>query len=87
MDDIMKIVKSFEGSGLLIKGVTETIKNETKEQKGVFLNRLLGTLGANLLGNMLAGEEAIATRAGKGTTRAAKGKIRAGQDFQFCLIL
>ena len=53
MNDIMKIVKSFEESGLLIKGVSETIKNEAKEQKGRFLGILLGNLGANLLGKSI----------------------------------
>ena len=52
----MKIVKSLEDSGLLLNGVSETIQNETKEQKGGFLSILLGTLGASLLGNMLAGK-------------------------------
>ena len=46
MNDIMKIVQAFEGSNKLLKGVTSTIKNETKEQKGGFLSMLLGTLGA-----------------------------------------
>ena len=72
MNDIMKIIKSLEESGLLIKGVSETIKNEAKEQKGGFLGMLLGTLCVSLLGNLLAG---------KGTLRAGKGTIRAGQDF------
>ena len=72
MNDIMKIVKSLEDSGLLIKGVGQTIKNEAKEQKGGFLSMLLETLGASLLGNPLTG---------KGTIRAGKGTIRAGQDF------
>ena len=49
MNDIMKIIKYFEESGLLIKGVSETIKNEAKKQKGVFIGMLLGTLGAILL--------------------------------------
>ena len=53
MEDIMKIVKSLEDSGLLIKGVTETIENETKEQKGRFIGMLLDTLAASLLGSML----------------------------------
>ena len=57
----MKIVQALEISGVLLKGVTETIKNETKEQKGGFLSMLLGTLGASLLGNLLTG---------KGTVRA-----------------
>ena len=58
----MKIVKSLEDSGLLIKGVSERIQNKAKEQKGGFLSMLLSTLGASLLGNMLAGEGV--TRAG-----------------------
>ena len=52
MNDVMKIVKSFEESGLLIKGVSETIKNDAKEQKGGFLGISLCTLGASLLGNL-----------------------------------
>ena len=50
IEDIIKIVKSLEDSGLLLKGVTETIQNEVKEQKGGFISMLLGTLGASLLG-------------------------------------
>ena len=72
MNDIMKIVKSLEGSDLLIKDVSETIKKESKEQKGGFLRMLLSTLGDSLLGNLLTG---------KGTIRAGEGAIRAGQDF------
>ena len=56
INNLMKVVKSLEDGGLLIEGVTETIKNETKEQKGGFLSMLLGTLGASLLGNILAGK-------------------------------
>ena len=55
MKDILKIVKSLQDSGLLLEGVSETIKNEAKEQKGGFLSMLLDTLRASLLGNMLAG--------------------------------
>ena len=55
MKDIMKIIKSLENSGILLKGVSKTIKDETKEQKGGFLSMLLGTLGASLLGNSLTG--------------------------------
>ena len=69
MKDIIKIVKSLEDSGLLLKGVSETIQNEAKEQKGGFLSMLLGTLGASLLGNILTG---------KGINRAGEGVIRAG---------
>ena len=54
MDDVMKIIKTLEDSGILLNRVTETIKNETKEQKGGFLSVLLGTLGASLLGNLLS---------------------------------
>ena len=55
MEDIIKIVKCLEDSGLLLKGASETIQNEVEEQKGGFLSMLLGTLGARLLGNNLAG--------------------------------
>ena len=54
MNDIIKIVQALQDSNMLLKGVTKTIKNETKEQKGGFLSMLLDTLGASLLGNMLA---------------------------------
>ena len=57
MEDIIKLVKSLKGSGLLLEGVTETVQNEVKEQKGRFLSMLLGTLGASLLGNILAVKE------------------------------
>ena len=88
MDDILKIVKSLEDSGLLLKGVSETIQHKAKEKRGGFLNMLLGTLGASLLGDILskglsgkgvirAGKGAI--RAGEGTIRAGKGTIRAGE--------
>ena len=50
MEDTIEIVKPLEDSGLLLKGVTETVQNEVKEQKGGFLSMLLGTLGASLLG-------------------------------------
>ena len=56
---IVKLVKSLEDSGLLIKVVSETIKNEAKEQKGEFLGMLLGSLGASLLGNLLTGKVTI----------------------------
>ena len=52
MNDIKKIVQALKDSNILLKGVTETIKNETKEQKGEFLGMLLETLGASLLGNL-----------------------------------
>ena len=64
---------------LLIKGVSEKVKNEAKKQKERFLRMLLGTLGANLLGNLLTGKEVIL--AGEGTIRAGEGTIRSGQNF------
>ena len=73
MEDIIKIVKSLEDSGLLLKRVTETVQNEIKEQKGGFFSMLLDTLGAGLLGNILAGKEGIATSQGRGINRAGKG--------------
>ena len=57
MEDILKIVRSLEDSGLLLKGVSETIKNEAKEEKGRLLSMVLGTLGASLLGDMLFGKK------------------------------
>ena len=81
MNDIMKMVKFLEESGLLIKAVSQTIKNEAKEQKGGFLGMLLHTLGAGLLGNLLTGKGAITASQGQGTIRAGEGPIRAGQDF------
>ena len=77
MEDIMKIVKSLEDSSLLLKGVSETIQNEAKEEKGGFLSMLLGTLGVSLLGNMLAGKE---------MNRAEEGIIRAGYEFKISSI-
>ena len=78
MEDIIKIVKSFEDSDLLLKGVSKTVQNEAKERKGGFLSMLLGTLGASLLGNILAGKGAIATSQGRGINRAGEGIVRAG---------
>ena len=65
MEDILKIVWSLEDSELLLKEVTETVKNEAKQQRGGFISMLLGTLGASLLGDMLFGKK-------------SKGVIRAG---------
>ena len=72
MADIIKIVKSLEDSGLLLKGVTETVQNEAKEQKLGFLSKLLGTLGECLLGSILA-RKGI-NRAGEGVARAGYGR-------------
>ena len=81
MNDIMKIIKALENSGILLKGVSKTIKNETKEQGGGFLSMLLATLGAILLGNLLTGGIGI-VRAGEGSVASrAKGDgiVRAGE--------
>ena len=81
MKDIMKIIKTLENSGILLKGVSKTIKNETKEQRGGFLSMLLGTLGASLLGNLLSGGKGI-MRAGEGSVASrTKGDeiVRAGE--------
>ena len=71
MKDIMKIIEALENSGILLKGVSKTIENETKEQRGGFLSMLLGTLGASILGDLLTG--------GKGIMRAGDGIVRAGE--------
>ena len=77
MEDIIKIVKSLEDSGILLKGVSEIIQNEAKEQKGWFLSMLLGTLGASL-GNSLVSVILGNVLAGKGMNRAGEGYFRAG---------
>ena len=69
----MKIVQALEDSNILLKGVTKTIKNETKEQKGGFLSMPLGTLGTSLLGNLLTG---------KRTVRAREGFLRTGEGIK-----
>ena len=73
LDDILKIVKSLEDSGVLLNGVSETIQHEPKEQRGRFLSMLLGTLGASLLGDVLS-----KGLSGKGVMRAGEQTIRAG---------
>ena len=72
MEDITKIVESFEDSGLLKKGISETIKSEPKEKKGAFFSMLLRTLAASILGKPLTG---------KGVIRAVERVIKAGQNF------
>ena len=85
MKYIIETVKSLEDSGLLLKGVSETIQNKSKEQKGGYLSVLRGTLGASFLGNILArkginraGEKAIVKRQGRRIVRASYGnkKVR-----------
>ena len=78
MNNIMKIVQALGDFNILLKRVTKTIKNETKEQKGGFLSMLLGTLGASFLGNLLAGKGIVRAgsenKKGKGIVRAGTGK-------------
>ena len=78
MNDIIKIIQALEDSNILQKGVTKTIKNEIKEQKGGFLSVLLGTLRASLLGNLLTGKGILragsGNKKGKGIVRASSGK-------------
>ena len=80
MNDIIKIIQSLKDSNILLKGVTGTIKNEAKEQKGGFLSMLLGTLGASLLGNLLSGKGIVRagyghlSNKGKGIVRASHGR-------------
>ena len=68
MEDIIEIIKSLDDSGILLKGVSETVQNEAKEQIGGFFSMLLGTLGASLLRNILVG---------KGINRASERIVRA----------
>ena len=70
MNDIMKIIEALGNSGILLKGVSKTIENETKEQRGGFLSMLLRTLGGSLFGNLLTG---------KGIMRLGDGIVRAGE--------
>ena len=71
LNDPLEVIESLKKNGILLDGITETLKTEVKEQKGGFLSMLIGTLGASLLGNMLAG---------RGVIRAGKGAIRAGYE-------
>ena len=77
MEDFIRIIKALEDSGLLLKGVSETVQNEVKEQRGGFLSMLLGTLGVSLLGNILAGKGI--NKKGKRVNRAGEGAIATRQ--------
>ena len=78
IEDIIKIFKSLEDFGLLLKRVTETVQNEAAEQKGGFLSMLLGILGSSLLGNLLTGKGINKAGKGGGINRAVEGVLRAG---------
>ena len=73
MNDIMKIIEALENPSILLKGISKTIENETKEQRGGFLSMLLGTLGGSLLGNLLTGKGIM--REGDGIVRAGEGNV------------
>ena len=75
MNDIMKIIQALETSNILLKWVTKTIKNETKEQKRGFLSMLFGTLGDSLLGNLLTAKGILRASSGN---KKGKGIVRAG---------
>ena len=82
MKDTIKIATSLEDYGLFLKGVTETVKNEVKEQKGGFISMLLRTIGASLLGNIFTRQGEIVKRQGRGIDRVGKGRgiNRAGEE-------
>lgn len=88
MEDIRKIVKSLRNFGLLIKGVTERIENETKEKRSRICGMLTSTLGGGSLRKMLVGKGAIVTRQGQDIVKSADSIVQtgnevitAGQDF------
>ena len=77
MNDIMKTAQALEDSNILLKGITKTIKNEIKEQKGEFLSMLFGALGASLLGNLLSGKGIVRAASGN-KSKKGKGIVRTG---------
>ena len=80
MDDITKIIKFLEESGLLMKGISETIKNKAKEQTGAFSGMFLGTLGASLLGILLTDKGVRRSKIlGRGVMREGQGSVTAGE--------
>ena len=78
MKGIIEIVKFLEDSGLLLKGVSEIVQNEAREQKGGFLSMLLGTLGTSLLEKRLTGKGVVAKGQGRRINRAEEEVIKAG---------
>ena len=75
----MRIVQALEDSDISLKGVTKTIQNKAKEQKGGFLSMLLGTLGASLLENLLAGKGIVSAGSGN---KKGKGIVRSGSGIK-----
>ena len=82
MNDVMKIVKILEESGLLIKDLSKAIINGVKEQRSQFLSMLLGILRASSIGNLLTGKEMKARIPASKVIRLGEGTFRAGQYFQ-----
>ena len=87
MNDIIKIIQTLEDSDILLKGVTKTIKNETKEQKRGFLRMLLGTLETSLLGILLTGKGILragcGNKKGKGIVRSGTGNNKKRKEWDF----
>ena len=75
------MIEALQNSNILLKGVTKTIKNETKEQKGGFFGMLLGTLGTSLLGNLLTGKGIL--RAGSGHPLSSSSNNKKGKEWDF----
>ena len=86
IEDIIKIVKSFNDSGVLLTGAAWKVQNEVKEQKGQFLIMLLGTLGASLFGNILVGKRIYWTRKSEGINREGEEIVRA-RSLKYCYIV
>ena len=88
LNDILQVIKGLEHQRMLVKGLSEAVEDEAKEQKGGFLSMLLGTLGASLLGNLMSSGNgyqragASYQRAGEGYQRAGEGYKRAGEGYQ-----
>ena len=86
MKDIIKVAQELEDSNILLKGVTETVENELKEQKWGFISMLLGTLGASLIENLLTGKGIYRAGKVKGINRAGERIVRAGYGNHFSKI-
>ena len=86
MKDIIKVAQELEDSNILLKGVTETVENELKEQKWGFISMLLGTLGASLIENLLTGKGIYRAGKIKGINRAGERIVRAGYGNHFSKI-
>ena len=86
IEDIIKIVKSFNDSGVLLTGAAWKVQNEVKEQKGQFLIMLLGTLGASLFRNIWVGKRIYWARKSEGINREGEEIVRA-RSLKDCYIV